>query len=159
MKVERLERSPSAEDGKEAAGACRGQPDSVKGSLLGAGISEGPAQSPSPLCCFPILLAGGRGGSPPERCRDSQAPPAANAAAAAAGGFLSKYGAGIPPAPPPPPARGETPACNPRGRTARFGAWQRGRVGGGRRDTQVQTQILPCPATLPQFPPSAAEVS
>lgn len=115
MKVERLERSPSAEDGKEAAGGRGGQPDSVKGPLGGAGISEGPAQPPSLLCCFPILLAGGRGGSPPERCGDSQAPPAANAAAAAAGGFLSKYGAGIPPAPPPPPARGETPACNPRG--------------------------------------------
>lgn len=132
MKVERLERSPSAEDGKEAAGGRGGQPNSVKGPLGGAGISEGPAQPPSLLCCFPILLAGGRGGSPPERCGDSQAPPAANAAAAAAGGFLSKYGAGIPPAPPPPPGpRGDTGLQSAGGEPLALGPGNGGESGGG----------------------------
>lgn len=81
-------RNPTADDGEGVGGEC-GQPDGVKGSLVGAWIVQRVQHGPLASLLRPHPPRWRQGGALRSVAEASQAPPAAAAAAAAAGGFLS----------------------------------------------------------------------
>lgn len=135
MKVERLERSPSAEDGKEAAGGRGGQPDSVKGPWEVRGSRRVQHSPPRFYAAFPSSSPEAEGGALRSGAETARPRPPPTLRRQQPEDSYPNMELGFPrPRPRPRPAGRHRLAIR-GGRTARFGAWQRGRVGGRVRDT------------------------